>query len=95
MKLFVCLFFLSTAASAACEKKDHLKAAADFVKKELPEGTQIGINHVADSEYSYVAQDEDAHATYRENGSLRISEVDGKCRVERFQQQKSTEPKKH
>lgn len=93
MKFFFVLFLLSTAASAACGKKDQMKAAGDFVKRDAPKGSFIGIKPSQGSEYFYNVDEEDSASMYHESGRLKVTDVKGKCHVVRLQQQKSTQSK--
>lgn len=93
MKIIIALFLISTAASAACEKKDHMKAAGDHVRKEAPKGSLIGIkpSPAQASEYFFNVDLEDSAGMHHESGKLRVTDVKGKCHVQVLQHQKSSQ----
>ena len=93
MKIFIAFLLFSTGASAACGKRDQLKAAGDFLRKHSEKGSFIGVKAATGPDYFYNVDSEDSASMYHESGKLRVTEVKGKCHVVRLQQQKSTQSK--
>lgn len=88
------IVFLVLASNAeACDQKEALKAAREYVLKESPKGSKISLLKTSEG-ISYTATLLDDVGSYTSSGRLKItSGKDGKCGVESLQSSSSNQYK--